>query len=676
MAIGERERITSWKRIAGFIGCDPRTAQRYELQRGLPIHRIPGTGSTTVFAYGDELRAWLDNINEEHLAGAGLTSPAASETHPLEQPPQARLTDAPAAKATTRAGFARPILILTGVIAALILAASSWPRPFWFSTVGISRIPVWLNNGRVPKNPPLLTDGKLIYFQQGVQGKFVMGRIPADGGAVRPWELSLAYPEPEVLHPRGQALLVRNIENNKDGDEPLYIQPLPAGTPTRLGEIRAYGATWTPNGDRIIFSRLQSVFLASTEGKVLRKLFDVPGRAYWFRWHPNGHTLRFTVYNSTAATYQIWQADDLEAPPHRVALGVDDLTQQCCGAWHPDGDAYFFQAFTGGFFQVFVNSAILGGLRSDTRQLTVSPSNSRSPVPTPDGKRLVILNQVENTELAYFDSASERWLPLLEGVPVATVDWSPDRRSIAFTKLPDHTLWRCEMPGCRDPLQLTAPPLRATMPRWSPDGTRIACMTRALGSPWRASLVSADGAKLVTPIQSELAQADPGWSPHGDALVFGSTPNPDTGHDRALHVLDLRANRVSEIPGSRGFHSPRWSPDGKSLFAVRVGSKEVGFYSFLRQTWQTSSFDDRVGYPNWTSDGKAVQLLVGIGTPNARVSLIEASTLRVSTVAPLHSLRRPSFSFGDWIGVDPEGNPLALRDIGSQAVLAWDLERR
>lgn len=673
MSIGERERITSWKRIAGFIGCDARTAQRYELQRDLPIHRIPGTGSTTVFAYVDELRAWLNNELAQHGSGTETTG---SENHSMEPPSPAPLTGAPAAIAATRAGFARPIVILSGVFAALIFAASSWPGPFWFSAYRLTENPVRLNDSRIPKAPPLLTDGAHVYFQQVAEGKFVMGSIPAAGGVALQLDLSLTDPDPGVLHPAGTALLLRNIENNKGGDEPLYIQPLPSGKPTRLGEIRAYDSSWIPNGNQIVFSKLNSVFLADTNGKVLRKLFDVPGRAYWFRWHPDGRKFRFTVYNSSAASYQIWQADSLSEPPYRFSLGLDQLPQQCCGAWHPDGNAYFFQAFTGGFFQVFVNSEFLGGLWTETRQLTSGPSNFRSPVPTPDGKRLLTLNQVENTELSHYDPGSGLWLPLLEGVPIATVAWSFDRRTIAFTMLPDHTLWRCEMPGCRDPVQLTAAPLRVTMPRWSPDGTRIACMTRTLGSPWRASLVSADGAKVVAPIQSELAQADPDWSPRGDVLVFGSQPNPDTGHDRALHAMDLRTNRVSEIPGSRGFHSPRWSPDGKFLFAVRVGSKVVGFYSFQRKTWQTVSFDDRVGYPNWTPDGKAVQLLAGIGTPEARVASISAATLRPSTVAPLHNLRRPTFSFGDWIGLDPEGNPLALRDIGSQAVLAWDLEKR
>ncbi len=58
-------RLDSWKEIAAFFGRDERTVRRWEKERGLPAHRVPGGGRGGVFAYTDELREWLRGRAEE-----------------------------------------------------------------------------------------------------------------------------------------------------------------------------------------------------------------------------------------------------------------------------------------------------------------------------------------------------------------------------------------------------------------------------------------------------------------------------------------------------------------------------------------------------------------------------------------------------------------------------------
>jgi len=56
-----RARLDSWKEIAAYIGRDIRTAMRWEKERSLPVHRVPGDGARQpVFAYKDELDEWLE----------------------------------------------------------------------------------------------------------------------------------------------------------------------------------------------------------------------------------------------------------------------------------------------------------------------------------------------------------------------------------------------------------------------------------------------------------------------------------------------------------------------------------------------------------------------------------------------------------------------------------------
>lgn len=50
--------LASWKSIAGYFGCNERTAKRWE-ERGLPVHRVPGGKRGHVFAYPSELDGWL-----------------------------------------------------------------------------------------------------------------------------------------------------------------------------------------------------------------------------------------------------------------------------------------------------------------------------------------------------------------------------------------------------------------------------------------------------------------------------------------------------------------------------------------------------------------------------------------------------------------------------------------
>lgn len=61
------ETLDSWKAIAAYLRRDVRTVMRWEQQRGLPTHRLPGGGKPGVYALKSELDAWL-NKSRLHLA--------------------------------------------------------------------------------------------------------------------------------------------------------------------------------------------------------------------------------------------------------------------------------------------------------------------------------------------------------------------------------------------------------------------------------------------------------------------------------------------------------------------------------------------------------------------------------------------------------------------------------
>ena len=64
----DQQRLDSWKEIGHYFGRDERTVKRWERERGLPVHRVPGSGRGRVYAYPPELAEWLQSTKES-LAG-------------------------------------------------------------------------------------------------------------------------------------------------------------------------------------------------------------------------------------------------------------------------------------------------------------------------------------------------------------------------------------------------------------------------------------------------------------------------------------------------------------------------------------------------------------------------------------------------------------------------------
>ncbi len=53
------KRLDGWKDVASHLGRGERTVKRWDVERGLPIHRVPGAGRATIYAYTAELDEWL-----------------------------------------------------------------------------------------------------------------------------------------------------------------------------------------------------------------------------------------------------------------------------------------------------------------------------------------------------------------------------------------------------------------------------------------------------------------------------------------------------------------------------------------------------------------------------------------------------------------------------------------
>ena len=91
-------RLDSWKEIAAFFGRDERTVRRWEKERGLPAHRVPGGARGGVFAYTAELGEWLQGRGRELEAiesEPGLNLPESKEKAKEIESPAPELSEGP-----------------------------------------------------------------------------------------------------------------------------------------------------------------------------------------------------------------------------------------------------------------------------------------------------------------------------------------------------------------------------------------------------------------------------------------------------------------------------------------------------------------------------------------------------------------------------------------------------
>ncbi len=58
--VPSQPRLVGWKEIAAYFEKAERTVKRWERDRNLPVYRVPGGSSASVYAYPSELKKWLE----------------------------------------------------------------------------------------------------------------------------------------------------------------------------------------------------------------------------------------------------------------------------------------------------------------------------------------------------------------------------------------------------------------------------------------------------------------------------------------------------------------------------------------------------------------------------------------------------------------------------------------
>ncbi len=619
---------------------------------------------------------------------APLSSPKVSPagTSPREVGavrPAAQSLRATGREPPVRSGWLMPSLAAAVVLACTILAAYWITRPL--TPPRITRIVQLTNNGR-GKGGRLLTDGPRLYFWEDLGGRTTLVQASIAGGETVPIPASLRG-QPVVpldVSPDMAELLVGSSQAASGMEVPLWTLPVLTGSPRRLGDVVAnagQNADWSPDIRKVVYTRGKDLWVANSDGSNSRKILTASGWPRVPRWSPDGKRLRFTLETPHGEGEAIWEVDHDGNNLHQLLPDWGNPFSECCGVWTADGKYFIFQATRDnedGLWAVREETGFFHKISYRPVRLTSGPVRFESIAPSRDGKKLFALGIHARIELMRYDARSRQFAPYLGGISASEVDFRKDREWACYSAYPEATLWKSKLDGSQR-LQLTFPPMTILMPRWSPDGGRIAFMGQMPGKPWKNYIISADGGTPQQLIQDERSEADPQWSLDGNKILFGRfgvTSAPEPEQTKALHVLDLASRQVTKLPNSEGVYSPRWSPDGRYVVALDLEMRKLILFDLTPgQRVELAAFKGGLGFPNWSRDGASVLVWGRLNGDDDGIYQVRLSDHRVYRVVSVEELAGSLGRVRSWgFGLTPDDSILITRDHTMTEVYALDWE--
>lgn len=548
------------------------------------------------------------------------------------------------------------------------IAAWRWSRPSPVPhTVRITQL---TRSGAVHPNQNLATDGLRLFYIERENGDWVLKSMPATGGIGTRMDIPMPRYDLQDISPDASEMLLRRITTDADNDS-IWIMPSVGGPAHRVGDVHILGAAYTADGRFITYSddrESGTVYLCDKDGRNVRKLFSANGDVLRLRWSPHGDILRFTLNDPSGTSNTLWEVHADGSGMHQLLPGWNLPKWEWMMGWSRDARWFAFSAARQGGKDIWLLEHDPASRNSDRRpvQLTAGPIEFDLPIFSTDNSRIYAVGVYRHGELLRFDPATRQFTPYLRGISADQLDFSRDRKWVAYVTYPDGVLWRAHPDGS-EPLKLTETPMRVLAPKWSPDGERLSFLARtARGEKWQAFTVSAHGGlyqRIASGAEETTAAA---WFDNGKTLVLSS---PEW---KELHTLDVATGKLGILPGSIHLQGALTSPRGRYL----IGSREDGtsFEILDTKTSQRKLVAEDADYPSWSPDERYVYFNRFRGSKPAFYRL-RLSDMKVTTVFDLKTFQAAG-SWSIWSGTTPDGSFLLMRDLGGADVYAIDWESR
>ena len=401
--------------------------------------------------------------------------------------------------------------------------------------------------------------------------------------------------------------------DQSDAPLALYTVELATGNITlvRRDMQDTLDLTWSPNGERIAFTRfdngVQNIYVTRLDGtSPLVNLTNTPFNDSQPAWSPNSERIAFVSDESGDLDIYVMSADGTE----RTRL-TDNPTQDTSPTWSPDGTQIAFVSDRNGSPQLFrmgdngANQQLLAGTLSNV----TSPAWQPSPRPTVVNRIAFAAGAVRGfSNLFVINTTGAGRVTLINTAEFDTITpaWSPDGTQIAFAGRDSINYDIFVMPSSGgDPIRLTNGEGSNMHPAWSPDGTRIGFESNRDGV-WDVYTINPQGGDLTNVTNSPSNDGNIAWSPDGTQIAFVS----DRDGNLNIYTINIDGSNLRQLTRNAGNNVfPSWSPDGRELVfrSNRTGYRQIYRISAngtgLRRLTNHPSDDD---HPAWSPDGRQI----------------------------------------------------------------------
>jgi DNA-binding winged helix-turn-helix (wHTH) protein/Tol biopolymer transport system component len=669
-----------------FIETVPRRGYRFvapvvEISPAVPISV---NGDTTVTPHigagtppgGGSNGTALRNAPPGFSPASGPNGDRTGQGYPEAAPRQTSTLESEAASVVARRTSRLAAVVAGGAVLAVVCCAWLLVRPLAAPTA--SRPTPLTNDGFVKGR--LATDGERLYFTERVStGEWVLEQISVDGGEAVPIPVPATYLPSVDVSPDHSTLV---LSSDANPGAPIWLLPLPGVSVRQLGSVTGKDASWSSKGRSVTFCTRHEVWTANHDGTDLRKIITVPGDVSCPRWSPDGSRLAFTISTSTAirSATSLWEISLAGEALHPILrTPLNDPPRETNGSWTMDGKYFLFDSTSDGKIDIWAIREKGRGFHwraGAPLKLTDLPQSSQWPLPSPDGKRVFFLAHTEQGRLERFSRAENQFVPYLEGISAERVTFSPDKHWLAYVKYPDRSLWCMKRDGL-DARQLAFSPMRVQGLAWSPDGKQIAFNAENGTNRYKNFLVAAMGGERPRELRPDHSEMEgiPSWSADGSKIAFGDVPE-EFGHGsrgNVIHILNLQAGNSQPLPHSEGFWSPRWSPDGRYIAALKDDDPDPDRQALWLYDWKTERWRDlrvdHVGDVVWSHDSAYIYYNREAGYQGIfRVRIPDGSP------EPVADTNKTRLAGDSWFGLTPDDSPMILSDAGIQEIYSVDVD--